>query len=204
MDAPALVPVMQQSLDAELVEDGPVLRELASLEVADQADRREHQGIAGEVADVGVTRKPGDDVVAVLDPFDAGLLLGLVLGEADGGAPVTRVLGHLGGVEIEQVALGELEGAQEAGRVSDGAGRDEVLAIGEVAVQLGEPGDQSLIAQVGLGLVQAVEQEEDAAGLHHPVDPAVRHERRPLVAGRGLLDQGRAAREVGQIELADP
>ncbi len=124
---------MQKPFDAELVEDGPVLGKLAALEVADQADRREHQGVAGEVADVGVTRKPGDDVVAVLGPFDAGLLLRLVLGEADGGAPVTRVLDHLGRVEIEQVALGELEGAQEAGRISDGAGRDEEAAIGEVA-----------------------------------------------------------------------
>ena len=119
---------MQEAIDTELVEQRPVLGQLAALEVVHQADRREHQGVAGEVVDVGLVLEALDDPVAIGRAFPARLLCRLVLRQAHRGAPVTRVVSYLGRFEIEQVALIELQRPQAPRQVCGGPRGNQVVA----------------------------------------------------------------------------
>jgi hypothetical protein len=120
--------MVQQPLHAQPIEESAVLRELAALEVVDQADRREHQRVVGQVPNIRVDLDAFHDAGALGRPFPAGLLGPLILRQADRRAPVTRVLGDLSVLELLEVALREVQGPECSGRVSDRARREKVTA----------------------------------------------------------------------------
>lgn len=101
MDAAPLVPMMQQALDAQAIEQYPVLRKLTALEIIHQADGREHQWIAGQVVDVGIALEAIADLSAVLRTRGPRLLLRLVTRETDRGTPMAGVFRNLGLPEVE-------------------------------------------------------------------------------------------------------
>jgi len=96
---------VQQALNTELVEPGAVLRQLAVLEVVDQADCGEHQRIAGEVVDVWMAFKPFYNPRPLRSTLTSSLLIRLVAGQPNRGRPVTGVAFNLLLVEVEQITL---------------------------------------------------------------------------------------------------
>ena len=109
VDATSLVPVMQQPLDTEPVQQASILRQSSSLEVVDEADRRKHERIARQIADVQILLESTDDPVSVLSSFMASLVLGLVSSQPDRGAPVPSELGDLRIIKILQFAFEKTE-----------------------------------------------------------------------------------------------